>query len=383
MILSFTRDSKVAARLAELLSSVVSVAETVPQLVREIERSSSITTVVVGEDVALKEATDAAEQLRITHPTVAVILLRERVDLGTTTDAMRSGIRSVLGSSDIRGLVDQVTQHTQVALAIKAQMEGRSLDDRKGHVVLVYSAKGGVGKTTTSLNLAACLSHKSDEKAVVLDLDLQFGDVGVATGANGDHRSIADLGEHPQAITPASVEKAITKVENGFDVLLAPGPPAEAEKITAEIVSATIDALTGLYDWVVVDSPPAFTDEILAAFDAADVQVLISTPDLPSVKNLSVATATLKRIGLDKTPRCVVLNRFDSRAGMDRAELVSAATNIADTKSVFVVPDQPLILRSSSLGFVASIGPKGDKVRKLYKDVLSFVRSTAEQKAQA
>lgn len=377
MMLSFTRDQKIAARIADLLSSVVAVSETVPQVIRECERSSSISTVIVGEDIDLSEAVDLTEQLRVSDPTIAVILLRSRVDLGATTEAMRAGIRSVLASSDIRGLVDQVAQHEQVAQAIKAKIEGRSLDGERGRVVLVYSAKGGVGKTTTSLNLAAGLAQKSDEKAVVLDLDLQFGDVGVATGIPDGHSSIADLGDDPSTITAAAVEKAISHVENGFDVLLAPSSPAEAAKVTADIVSKTIELLTGLYDWVVVDSPPAFTDEILAAFDHADIQVLISTPDLPSVKNLSVATTTLKRIGLDKTPRCVVLNRFDSRAGMDRSELVNAAQTIAETKSIIVLADQPLVLRSSSLGFVASLGPKGDKVRKMYRELVEFVRKTA------
>ena len=377
MILSFTRDQKIAARIADLLSSTVTVSETVPQVIRECERSSSISTVIVGEDIDLSEAVDLTEQLRVSDPTIAVMLLRSRVDLGATTEAMRAGIRSVLASSDIRGLVDQVAQHEQVAQAIKAKIEGRSLEGERGQVVLVYSAKGGVGKTTTSLNLAAGLAHKSDEKAVVLDLDLQFGDVGVATGIPEGHASIADLGDDPSTITAAAVEKAISHVENGFDVLLAPSSPAEAAKVTAYIVSKTIELLTGLYDWVVVDSPPAFTDEILVAFDHADIQVLISTPDLPSVKNLSVATTTLKRIGLDKTPRCVVLNRFDSRAGMDRSELVNAAQTIAETKSIIVLADQPLVLRSSSLGFVASLGPKGDKVRKMYRELVEFVKKTA------
>ena len=381
MIISFTRDQKIASRIADLLSSVVSVSETVPQVIREAERSSGVSAVVVGEDVAIAEATDLAGELRATDPTIAIILLRTRVDLGATTDAMRAGIRSVLSSSDIQGLIEQVAQQEQVAQAIRAKIEGRSLEGKRGTVVLVYSAKGGVGKTTTSLNLAACLTHKSEDTAVVLDLDLQFGDVGVATGLADETRSIADLGSDPAAISQAVIEKSICQVENGFDVLLAPATPAEAEKVNADIVSRTIEQLVALYDWVVVDSPPAFTDEILAAFDHADVQVMVSTPDLPSVKNLSVATTTLKRIGLDKTARCVVINRFDSRAGMDRSELTGAAATIAETKNVIVLPDQPLVLKSSSLGYVAALGPKGDKVRKMYRELVQFVSKVSPVEA--
>ena len=381
MIISFTRDQKIAARIADLLSSVGSPSETVPQVIRDAERSSGVSTVVVGEDIAIAEATDLARQLRVSDPTIAIILLRTRVDLGATTDAMRAGIRLVISSSDIQGLIEQVAQQEQVAQAIRARIEGRLLEGKRGTVVLVYSAKGGVGKTTTSLNLATCLTHESDDTAVVLDLDLQFGDVGVATGLADETRSIADLGSDPAAISQETLEKSICQVEKGFDVVLAPATPAEAEKVNAEIVSRTIEQLATLYDWVVVDSPPAFTDEILAAFDHADVQVMVSTPDLPSVKNLSVATTTLKRIGLDNTARCVVINRFDSRAGMDRSELANAAAAIAETNSVLVLPDQPLVLKSSSLGYVAALGPKGDKVRKMYRELVEFVRKVSAVEA--
>jgi len=383
MIISFTRDQKIAARIADLLSSVVSISETVPQVIREAERSSGVSTVVVGEDVAIAEATDLATQLRVTDPTIAIILLRTRVDLGATTESMRAGIRSVVSSSDIQGLTEQVAQQEQVAQAIRARIEGRSLEGKRGSVVLVYSAKGGVGKTTTSLNLAATLTHKSDETSVVLDLDLQFGDVGVATGLGDETPSIADLGTDPGAITLAILEKSICHLKEGFDVLLAPATPAGAEKINAEIVGRTIELLISLYDWVVIDSPPAFTDEILAAFDHADVQVMVTTPDLPSVKNLAVASATLKRIGLDKTPRCVVINRFDPRAGMDRTELVKAASTIAETQNVMVLPDQPLVLKSSTLGYVAALGPKGDKVRKMYRELFDFVRQSITSKSSS
>jgi pilus assembly protein CpaE len=233
-----------------------------------------------------------------------------------------------------------------------------------------------VGKTTTSLNLGACLAGVSDESVVVVDLDLQFGDVGVAVGKPESEKSIFDLVSDPSSVTLESVRKSLEKVTDNFFVLLAPADPSQADRVGAALVEKIVEALQSGFDWVIIDSPPAFTDEILSAFDHADVQVLVSTPDLASVKNLSVATKTLERIGLDKTPRCVVLNRFDSKSGMDRSELVKAAESIAGTSHVFVVPDHGPILKSSTRGYVAALGPRPEKTRKIYKDLLAFVRST-------
>lgn len=373
MLLILSRESKVASRIIDVLSVEAQTHGTAQQVIREAQRTGAVSSVVIGEDIDFAEASAASEQLRVADPSIAVVLLRNRVDLGVTTQAMRAGVRSVLSASDIRGLVEQVAEQEQISQAIRARLEGRTLESSRGTTVLVYSAKGGVGKTTTSLNLAASLAQSSTDSVVVVDLDLQFGDVGVAVGKPDSTKSISDLGVDPQSVTLENIRKSLEKIKDNFFVLLAPSDPAAAGRVSSELVARVIEELASGFDWVVIDSPPAFTDEILTAFDHADVQVLVSTPDLASVKNLSVATATLERIGLDKTARCVILNRFDAKSGMDRGELSRAAQHIAHTSDVFVIPDYAPILKSSSRGYVAALGPRGEKTQKLYQDVVSLI----------
>jgi len=379
MILIYSRDAKVAARIAGLLSMETGVCETTPQLLREVERVDQVGAVVLGEDLTIEEARLAAEELRIADPSIAALLIRNRVDLGVTTDAMRSGIRSVIGASDIKGLVEQVEEQNRISLAIRAKRDGQSQDSAPGKVVLVYSAKGGVGKTTTSLNIAVGLAEASGGTVAVLDMDLQFGDVGVAAGISDSTKSISDLIGDPAMMTTKQLLGSMEKIDSKLSVLLAPQTPAEAADITPELVSKAIELLRANFDWVVIDSPPAFTDEILAAFDRSDLQVILSTPDLPAIKNLAVAANTLERIGLDKTQRCVVINRYYPKVGLDRGEVVEAARKIAGTQSVVVVPESADILKSSSLGFIASLGPRGARVRKLYKDLVGLIIKSFEQ----
>jgi pilus assembly protein CpaE len=378
MIVLFSRTDEVASRIESLVGSDVLRVETGQQLLRGAQDGQHLTAVIIAEDIELTEATAVADQLRTSSPLAATILLRSRVDLAITTQAMRSGIRAVLPSTDLSGLLDQVLQHEVIAEAIEARIQGTSDQTRRGRVVIVYSAKGGVGKTTTSLNLAAVLSYKTGERVVVVDLDLQFGDVAVATGRTKDVPRITALGTDPNVINVDTVGEVIVTVAENFDVVLAPETPAEAERVTAPIVTRAIDALSHLYDWVVIDGPPAFTDEILGAFGLADVQVLVSTPDLASLKNLALASQTLRKIGLDKTPRCVIINRLDTRARIDMFALRRAARRVSESRNLFVVRDYPLILQSASVGEVASLGASGRKVRKLYRDIAEFVRRSSE-----
>ncbi|WP_020391202.1 AAA family ATPase [Kribbella catacumbae] len=181
-------------------------------------------------------------------------------------------------------------------------------------IVTVFAAKGGCGKTTVATNLAAVLHDRGGHRVCLVDLDLEYGDAASMLGLRPE-RSMVDALAVADQLTPETVATLMTNYLPGFDCLLAPTRPGEARLIPATLVSRLLAVLPLSYDFVVVDTPSHFTPHVLAALDAADHQILVTTPERPALKNLRATLDMLDLLPYDRAARSIVVNRSD--AGSD------------------------------------------------------------------
>ncbi len=142
---------------------------------RALQESPHDPLLIIGPDVDMQSACDLSDLARVERPELGVLLLRRRLDVTVLAQALRSGIREVIPADDLTGPGRR--RPTQP----RAVLQGRRPRRRRpavteGRVVTVFSAKGGVGKTTFSTNLGAYLASKGS-KVLLIDLDLAFGDV--------------------------------------------------------------------------------------------------------------------------------------------------------------------------------------------------------------
>ncbi|MEI2766486.1 MAG: AAA family ATPase [Dermatophilaceae bacterium] len=289
-----------------------------PRIARELDEDHAQTLVVIGPDIDLASACELAETTRIEHPAVGVILLRHRLDVPSLSDALRSGIREVVAAEDYTALADAVRRSRELTAQIGGHAgQGAGAD---GHVVTVFSAKGGVGKTTLATNSAAYLAS-TGARTLLVDLDLMFGDVAISLQLSPTH-SMSDLVAMTGHLDAQGIASVVTHHEgSGLDVVTAPLDPAEADRIPAAPVAELLRVARSMYEFVVVDTPPAFTEHVLAAFDRTDLSLLVATLDIPAVKNLRIAINTLDALGASKESRVVVLNRADTKVGLGPKEV--------------------------------------------------------------
>jgi pilus assembly protein CpaE len=270
--------------------------------------------IVIGPSVDLEAAASLADTLRVTRPTVSVILIRRRVDTSVLAEALRSGMREVVDERDLTGLGSAVARAQQVWQALTGVSEIDAGGSR-GQVITVFSPKGGVGKTTLAVNLAIALSGNGARKVCLVDLDLAFGDVAI-TLQLFPARTIADAVHLQSGLDFPVLEPLLTDYQQVLSALVAPVQPDAKDSIPAPLVGKILSLLKSNFDHVVVDTSPAFDEFVLQAFDETDEMLLVTTLDVPTLKNVKVAVETLDLLNFPKPKRHLVLNRADDKVGL-------------------------------------------------------------------
>ena len=223
------------------------------------------------------------------------------------------------------GAVDLITlpqAHDDLAFALEkaiARTRGTARSAQTGAMIAVLGPKGGTGKTLTACNLAEALATAGHSTAVV-DLDLQFGDVGLALGLRPSH-TIYDLAVAGGSLDADKLDSYLTEHPSGARVLIAPLRPDQAAAVSTSFLRVLFETLRSRYEFVIVDTPPSFSPEVIAAIDAASTLCLVGMLDALSLKDTKIGLETLGQMGFDPVDVTLVLNRADTNVGIGMADV--------------------------------------------------------------
>ncbi len=267
--------------------------------------------VVLGPNVDLADAISLADGMRLTRPSTSVVLVRDEVDAHTMRQSMHAGVRDVVQLDDIDSARAAVDRAYQLYVALRGP--GGAM--HQGRIVTVFSPKGGVGKTTVSVNLALALADRGARKVCLVDLDLAFGDVAITLQLFPSHTIEHAIGSE-DAVDAPLLESLLTRHADSVMVLAAPNHPDVRERVTPMLVSRILKALRDSFDFIVVDTAPAFDEQTLTALDETDECVIVATLDVPTLKNVKVALETLEMLDIARDHRHLLLNRADDNVGL-------------------------------------------------------------------
>ena len=268
----------------------------------------------------------ATEAIRAKQPAVQVVILSVQSDQNYMRKAMLAGARDFLTKppmgdeliSAIRRAGEMArtekSKSVQVqAVAVAGNLNGLSgFGGPRGKIITVYSPKGGAGCTTLAVNLALTLNN-SDTRVALVDGNFQFGDVAVFINEQGKN-TVLDLAPRADELDPEIVEEVMLKhAATGLHILAAPSRPEQAEKISSSQFSRVLEYLSQMYAYVVVDTASLLTDVTLASIDVSDLIVLVTTQDIPSIKNCRLFLDLLQTLGVERSRILFVMNRYDKR----------------------------------------------------------------------
>lgn len=333
--------------------------------------------VVLGPSVPVADALVLCNTLRTSRPTVSVVLLRDELTTDVLTSAMHAGARDVIPSDSLEAVSAAVARAYQLFTALR----GPGGASQTGKVITVWSPKGGVGKTTMSVNLGLALTEGGARKVCLVDLDLAFGDVAITMQLFPTHSIEHAIGSEG-SIDADLLNGLLTRHQDALMILAAPSHPDVRDRISPTLVSQIIRTLARTFDYVVIDTAPAFDEQTLTALDETDEIVIIATLDVPTLKNVKIALETLDTLNIAPDRRHLLLNRADDEVGIspDRVEgilgmrpaarvatatEVAASTN-AGTPIVVKNPDHPsstAIVQLASLLAGQDIAPPAADIR--------------------
>ncbi|MEW6083860.1 MAG: response regulator [Chloroflexota bacterium] len=302
----------------------------------------------------------ATEAIRAKHPAVQVVILSVQSDQNYMRRAMLAGARDFLTKPPMGDeLISAIRRAGAMAqgersknaivqpVAAMGGVPGASFGfGPKGRIVTVYSPKGGAGCTTLAVNLAITL-HNDDTRVALVDANLQFGDVAVFVNEQGKN-TIADLAPRAEELDPEIVEEVMLKHSaSGLHILAAPSRPEYADKISSGQLSKVLEYLRQMYAYVIVDTSAYLTENTLAAIDVSDLIILVTTQDIPSIKNCRLFLDLMQTMGVERDRILFVMNRFDRRINITPDRV---AENLKQEISSVIPLDEQTVVKAVNRG---------------------------------
>lgn len=278
--------------------------------------------VLVGADLKPRDGFATIQKLLAEVPGVSAILVALNPAPTDFRRALQAGARDFLELPvDRKELLAAIEGAAEVSKGKRSALESIAAEAasrqerRPTERIVVFSTKGGTGKTFIATNLAAGLAA-AGKRVGLVDLDLQFGDAALALGIVPE-RTMFDLVQGYTEFDALLLQDFMVKHSSGLSILPAPLYPDEADKIVPEDVGAILRAIETVYEYVVVDTPPFFDDRVLVALDWADHVLFVAGLDVPSIKNLKTVFHTMGMLAYPEDKVYILMNRAGTKVGLE------------------------------------------------------------------
>ncbi len=305
----------------------------------------------------------ATEAITCHTPETAIIIISVQGEQEYLRKAMLAGAREYLvkpfSGDELTDAVERIFTMTKRKVA-----QFPVVNSSKGKVFTFFSTKGGVGKTTLAVNLAVSLAQDK-KKVAVIDLDLQFGDVGMMFNVT-PRRTVSELVGDIPTMDLDTLQSYLITHGSGVQVLPAPLRPEYAEFVTPEHIEKIIGILRETYDYIILDTPASYSEMVLMSLDAADMILLVMTLDLPTLKNMKICVETMEQLNYPSSKYKLILNRAGDEHGLRYRDI----PNILKVPIAFYMQaDEEIILGSVNKGVPFAMSNTDTRPVKRIKDL--------------
>lgn len=279
----------------------------------------NVDVVLIDQNLNGVDPLQTVRKLRNQHPGLGIIVTGHAPEVADLRHAMQAGADDYLPKpidtheaaetvGELIGRVEQRRSRFSVAEAGSGPVASK--------VVSVYSPQGGCGKSMLAANLAVVLARESGRPTVLVDLNLQFGDIDLMLNITPE-RTVAAVIQRMNQLDADLMESFLTLHEqSNLKVLAAPARPEYADTITVFVVEKVLQVLRERHTYVVIDTPSFLQDTTLTALDHSDEIILLTALDLLALHNTKTALAMMQKLRYGPEKVKLVLNRSNADVGI-------------------------------------------------------------------
>jgi pilus assembly protein CpaE len=337
--------------------------------------------VILGPTCGAAPGLGGAEALINRRPELGAVLIANELTTELFQRALRTGVRDVLAApvdtaqlqEAVRRVAESLGSVSRTAVPTGGVDGG---DGEPGRVITVFSSKGGAGKSMVASNLGVLLAQRSERPVVLIDADLQFGDIAVMLKLAPQHTIVDAVNSIDRLDAGMLQNLLVTHSASGLRVLAAPFEPGVAEQITSAHVHKIVEALRSFCAFVVVDTPSYFNEVVLGLLEQCDDLVLVAGMDIPNIKNMKIGLQTMRLLDIQMSKIHLILNRANSKVKLDIGEVERTLQVKADT----LVPSDVVVPQSVNKGAPVVLDAPKSGVAKAFEQLTDSFLKVEEKK---
>jgi septum site-determining protein MinD len=227
-----------------------------------------------------------------------------------------------------------------------------------GRIIVISSGKGGVGKTTTAINLGASL-NKLGKEVVIVDANLNTPNIGLQLGA-----PIVPVTLNHVLKGRAEISEAIYEHSSGTKIIPSSLSIKELTKFNTKKLPEIAKILKKDYDFVIFDSAAGFGEEVIAVIEASDEIIIVTNPEMPAVTDALKAVKVARSMG--KNVNGVIVTRYKNA----RYEMpLSSIKSMLETQIIGIIPEDKAVKESLNLRDAVVHTHPRSKVSKKYNEI--------------
>lgn len=369
-LLQFESDVEVVGAARSGLEGIELATETQPDVV------------IMDINMPDMDGIQATESIRKRIPFTQIVILSVQNDPKYMQRAMMVGARSFLAKppmvDELISTIHQVgkmafEEKNRIALVKQFQSAGGSKSGSAlthGKVITVYGPKGGIGTTTLATNLAVALQGP-DTRVVIVDGNLQYGDVAVFHNEQ-PRNTILDLTPRANELDPDIIKEVlIVNQRSGVHILAAPPRPEMAERVNPEQFTQVIEYLKTAYNYIVIDTETHLTETVISALDISDVIIMITTQEIPSIKNSKAFLTLIDQFQIGRSRVICVMNKLDKRISLSPDRVGESLKQ----EIMAVIPlEEKIVVNSVNSGVPFMIDFKNQPIGKCISGLVDVIK---------
>jgi pilus assembly protein CpaE len=317
------------------------------------------------------------------RPACSAIMVVYELTAGVLQQAIRAGVDDVVAvSAEDAELLDAISRASSRVLARGSgptSSAAATAAPTPGRVVSVFCTKGGTGKSVVAINLAVALAKRTIQPVVLVDADLQFGDVALMLQLQPTH-TIAEAVQAGDRLDGSLLENLLLRhPPSGLLVLAAPTEPSSADQIGRADLARILNILRERCAYVVVDTSANFAEVTLAAIESSDDILVMAGLDVMSLKSARIGLQTMRVLGIPFSRVKFVLNRANTRVGLTEADAERALQLKVDA----ALPSDILVAESVNRGVPVVTSAPRSKFAKSIDGLADMLMQAASDPAQS